>query len=304
MEPRTRSTRSSLGGVAGAGSPVDHRVRALEPFGPTGGQPAAGPRRQMTHAQLDASLLDPALTLAASRGTIPSSPIKILGFQPRPSSSTSSSSLSSRPLSRSLRTNHPHPHTLPSTTNGQQPQEHSSQVEPLAFVPYTGPPGAHPAQSTAQSPAPPPHPSQPQPTSASLDTSPLHPHSSSSATQHPPLEPLASSSTAPPRSGKMTKSSSSSSKKAKSGAPAGGASSTGGGGGAKKKSDVEDSTSGFAQAGDLDLEFKTVDGAQMVLGKEGKWFDFVRPSFPSALARCGPVEAGDASSSLQLSEPQ
>lgn len=65
---------------------------------------------------------------------------------------------------------------------------------------------------------------------------------------------------------------------------------------------MEESTSGFAQAGDLDLEFKTVDGAQMVLGKEGKWFDFVRLSFPPA--RCSPCQSRRRFLKLQFSEPQ
>lgn len=57
---------------------------------------------------------------------------------------------------------------------------------------------------------------------------------------------------------------------------------------AKADADVDtaDGSSGVLQAGDLSLEFKTIDGVQMVLGKEGKWFDFVRLQAPiSALPR-------------------
>ena len=51
--------------------------------------------------------------------------------------------------------------------------------------------------------------------------------------------------------------------------------------------DAGDGSSGVLRAGDLSLEFKTIDGVQMVLGKEGKWFDFVSRLRPIVLVEFG-----------------
>lgn len=342
MEPRTRSTRSSLGGgggggvqAVGAGPPTvtpSHGRTTVEPLSQPSpaaglGQQGSSARRTKTAGQ-PSSLLPPSLAQ-----TLPSSPIAIAGYQPpappaaadaaAAAASTGAARPPSGPPSRTASAGSHRfvTSTLAANAVLDSSSQHPPAVEPLAFaLPQAtlssalpaaagrGPPSATAApQSSLQQLS-----LDAQP-SSSLDTSPLHPHSSSSCTtaagaQHP------SSSAArppPPSQPQLAHPSKLSAKplsaalssKASLGAGKRASSSGSGGAGSKKKKassasaqqqqqQAEDESaataaaagaaaegsSGAFRAGDLNLEFKTVDGSQMVLGKGGKWFDFVRPA--------------------------